>query len=133
MQSAVKLGSRPERIALAFQSLSRHPGPPSKNNNLPYISIGYGGESVSQPPLKDKVLTTFLDQNPPFELRPENGVSPPTKACNAVFRDWGRGRLPSEGKGHTFRIVSGAPAFSLFYNAICAPRAETPVLSHSSE
>ena len=30
-------------------------------------------ESVSQPPLKDKVFSTFLDQNPPFELRPEWG------------------------------------------------------------
>jgi len=28
-----------------------------------------GGESVSQSPLKDKALSTFLDQNPPFELR----------------------------------------------------------------
>ena len=36
-----------------------------------------GEESVSQPPLKDKVFSAFLDQNPPFELRPENGVSPP--------------------------------------------------------
>src|SRR6267154_4600207 len=34
-------------------------------------------ERVSvNPPLKDKVFSTFLDQNPPFELRPENGVSP---------------------------------------------------------
>jgi hypothetical protein len=31
------------------------------------------------------------------------------------------------------RIVSGAPTFSLFYKAICAPRAETAVLSPSSE
>jgi hypothetical protein len=28
-----------------------------------------GGERVSQPPLKDKAFSTFLDQNPPFELR----------------------------------------------------------------
>jgi hypothetical protein len=34
-----------------------------------------GGESVSQPPLKNKAFSTFLDQNPPFEQRPENGVS----------------------------------------------------------
>jgi hypothetical protein len=71
-------------------------------------TIGYkeeqrcGGESVSQPLLKDKVFSIFLDQNPPFEQRPENGVLPPTKACNAAFRDWWRRRLPSEGKGHTF-------------------------------
>jgi hypothetical protein len=25
--------------------------------------------------LKDKAFSTFLDQNPPFELRPENGIS----------------------------------------------------------
>lgn len=30
-----------------------------------------GGESVSQLPLKDKAFSTFLDQNPPFELRPK--------------------------------------------------------------
>jgi hypothetical protein len=32
-----------------------------------------GGESVSQSPLKDQAFSTFLDQNPPFELQPENG------------------------------------------------------------
>src|SRR5205085_1510843 len=52
-----------------------------------------GGESVSQSLLKDKAFSTLLDQNPPFEQRPENGVSPPTKACNAAFRDWWRRRL----------------------------------------
>ena len=35
-------------------------------------SSGYGGEGVSQSPLKDKAFSTFLDQNPPFEL-PEKG------------------------------------------------------------
>jgi hypothetical protein len=35
-----------------------------------------GGESVSQLPLKDKAFSTFLDQNPPFKLRPEKGGSP---------------------------------------------------------
>jgi hypothetical protein len=33
-----------------------------------------GGESVSQSPLKGKAFSTFLDQNPPFELPPENGI-----------------------------------------------------------
>jgi hypothetical protein len=33
-----------------------------------------GGESVSQSPLKDKAFSTFLEQNSPFELRPENGI-----------------------------------------------------------
>jgi hypothetical protein len=70
-----------ERITLAFQSLSRPEairGSPSKNNNLPYISIKYGGESVSQSPLKHKAFSTFLDldRNPPFELLPENAISP---------------------------------------------------------
>ena len=38
-------------------------------------TIGYrgeqcsGGEGVSQSPLKDKALSTFVDQNPPFQLR----------------------------------------------------------------
>jgi hypothetical protein len=35
-----------------------------------------GGESVSQSPLKDKAFSTFLDQNPPFELPPENEIPP---------------------------------------------------------
>jgi hypothetical protein len=54
----------------------------SKNNNLPYISIGYGGEGVSQSPLKDQAFSTFLDQNPPFELWPKNGISPSTLPPN---------------------------------------------------
>lgn len=33
-----------------------------------------GGESVSQSPLKDKASSIFRGQNPPFELRPKNGV-----------------------------------------------------------
>jgi hypothetical protein len=40
---------------------------------LRYISIGYGGESISQSSLKDQAFSTFLDQNPPFELPAENG------------------------------------------------------------
>jgi hypothetical protein len=35
-----------------------------------YGAVKYGsGESVSQSLLKDRVFSTFLDQNPPFELR----------------------------------------------------------------
>jgi hypothetical protein len=41
-----------------------------------------GGESVSQLPLKDKAFLTFLGQNPPFELRPKTGVSPPIFSWN---------------------------------------------------
>jgi hypothetical protein len=44
-----------------------------------------GGEGVSQSLLKDKAFSTFLDQNPPFELPPENGISPSTKACPAQW------------------------------------------------
>jgi hypothetical protein len=36
-----------------------------------------------QLPLKDNAFSTFLDQNPLFELRPEIGVSLPAKACSA--------------------------------------------------
>jgi len=41
-----------------------------------------GGESVSQLPLKDRAFSTFLDQNQTLELRPENGISPPTFSWN---------------------------------------------------
>jgi hypothetical protein len=34
-----------------------------------------GGEEVSQCPLKDKAFSTSLGQNPPLELRPENGIA----------------------------------------------------------
>jgi hypothetical protein len=44
-----------------------------KNQKTSLESIGYGGESVSQSPLKDQAFSTFLDQNPPFELPPEMG------------------------------------------------------------
>jgi hypothetical protein len=33
-----------------------------------------GGESVSQSPLKVQAFSAFLEQNPPFELPPENGI-----------------------------------------------------------
>jgi hypothetical protein len=41
-----------------------------------------GGGSVSQSPLKDQAFSTFLDQNPRFELPPENGISPPIFSWN---------------------------------------------------
>jgi hypothetical protein len=59
------------------------------------------GESVSQPPLKDQAFSTFLDQNPPFELPPvqrsrtmgssagnpsQSGAITGTKECGSV--DW---------------------------------------------
>ncbi len=67
-----------------------------------YLSRMRGGESVSQSPLKDRAFSTFQDQNPPFELRRKMGFRLRQKPVMAVFRDWWRGRLPSEGKGHTF-------------------------------
>jgi hypothetical protein len=42
-----------------------------------------GGESVSQSPLKDKVFSIFLGQNPPIEPRPKMGFRLPTKAGSA--------------------------------------------------
>ena len=47
-------------------------------------TIGYGGEQcsggegVSQPPLKDKAFFTFVNQNPPFELRPKTAFRLPS-------------------------------------------------------
>jgi hypothetical protein len=49
-----------------------------------------GGEGVSQSPLKDNAFSTLLDQNPPFELPPENGVL----RHNAPFH---RGRIRKAG------------------------------------
>src|SRR5258708_2602932 len=43
-----------------------------------------GGEGVSQPPLKDKVFSTFLDQNPPFELRPRRCDCAPDTVSSAI-------------------------------------------------
>jgi len=40
------------------------------------LSANDGGEGASQSPLKDRAFLTLLDQNPPLELRPENGISP---------------------------------------------------------
>lgn len=81
----------------------------------------YGGESVSQSSLKDQVFSTFPDQNPPFELPPEwnfafdKSLSRPMdghrQQCHQATSErqiavaplsLGRGRLPSEGEGHTF-------------------------------
>jgi hypothetical protein len=52
---------------------------------LDTVEKQFGGESVSQSLLKDKAFSTFLNQNPPFELPPENGISPSTKACAAQW------------------------------------------------
>jgi hypothetical protein len=77
--SAVKLGSRPNFRTdhAGFPNPvppGSNPGAIIENENLPDVSKGAGGEGVSQSPLKDKAFSTFLDQNPPLELRPENGI-----------------------------------------------------------
>jgi hypothetical protein len=72
-----------------------------KQNSL-YILIGSGGESVSQSPLKDQAFSIFLDQNPPFELPPENGISPYISLSrpmavidNSAIKRLAKGKLPS--------------------------------------
>jgi hypothetical protein len=63
----------------------------------------YGGESGSQSSLKDQAFSTFLDQNPPFELPPENGISPSTKACPVQWTviDYSATKRLAKGKLHT--------------------------------
>ncbi len=74
-----------ERITPALQTLSHPevvPGSTIEKQSLRYISIGHGGESVRQSPLKDKAFSTFLNQNLPFELRlprPEPRYRPGSK------------------------------------------------------
>jgi hypothetical protein len=73
--SVVKLGSRPN-FRTDHAGFPK-PVPPrsspgvNRRKTQHYISIGYGGEGVSQSPLKDQAFSTFLDQNPPFELPPK--------------------------------------------------------------
>ncbi len=59
-----------ERIKLAFQTLSRSE---AIRGSTIDISIGSGGEGVSQSPLKGRTFSTFQGQNPPFELRRKMG------------------------------------------------------------
>ena len=62
----------------------------------------YGGEGVSQSPLKDKAFSTFLDRNPPFELT-KKGDFAFDKACpdqwpvidNSAIKRLAKGKLPS--------------------------------------
>jgi hypothetical protein len=104
--SALKLGSRPNLRTdhASFPTLSRPEaiqGSVIEKQKLPYISISYGGESVSQSPLKDKAFSALLDQNPPFELRPEKGVRLIAANHDLQTKD--------------VRIVSGAPKKSGAY------------------
>jgi hypothetical protein len=86
--------------------------------NLPYISIGYGGESVSQSPLKRKAFLTFLGQNPPFELRRKLAFRLQSwliqvLAQPSIQQDWLASAFRRQ-RSH------GSPAF-LLYSWICAP------------
>ena len=56
-----------------MSGISRNAGRSASNGT----TIKWTEESVSQLPLKDKAFLTFPDQNPPFELQPKAGVSPP--------------------------------------------------------
>jgi hypothetical protein len=93
-------------ITPTFQTLSR----PEiirvstiENEKLPYISTTYGGESVSQSPLKDQAFSTFLDQNPPFELRPKMGFAfrqwPSTSTTGKDWRTPETLHLPAKSEG----------------------------------
>jgi hypothetical protein len=55
-----------------------------------------GGESVSQPRLKDKAFSTFLRQNPPFELRPEMAFRRRLKKGNSRPKSRATGRQLKE-------------------------------------
>jgi hypothetical protein len=76
-------------------------------------TIGYrgeqccGGESVSQSPLKDKAFSTFLDQNPPFEL-PQKRNSALDKS---LFRPMARHRQHRH-QATSERQIAGAPLSS---------------------
>jgi hypothetical protein len=83
MPGLLQFGGEPARVAASqlwrrFSERFHRGSPPKRPREA-------GGESVSQSLLKDKAFSTFLDQNPPFELRPENGISPSTKACAAQW------------------------------------------------
>jgi hypothetical protein len=56
--------------------------------------LQYGGEAVSQFPWKDQAFPTFLDQNPPFGLRPEMGFRARQSPSGFNFRR--RSTEPSE-------------------------------------
>jgi hypothetical protein len=73
-----------------------------------------GGEGDSQSPLKDRAFSIFLDQNPPLELRPENGISPLTKARpaqwlvtdNSAIKRLAKGKLPSHRSAWSVGVYS---------------------------
>jgi hypothetical protein len=89
-------------------------------------SSATGGEGVSQSPLKDKAFSTFLGQNPPFELRRKLAFR--LQSFHEIHRgssNWTNLSISVGGgqqdglafalrrqRSHV-RIVSGAPAFAM--------------------
>jgi hypothetical protein len=129
-QSAVKLGSRSNfRTDHAGFTNPARPeaigGQPSKNRHLHYISIGYGGESVSQPPLKDKAFSTFLGQNPPFKPRPKMGFRSRQEPVQPMAH-----HRPQRHQATSERQIAGAPlglfAVQLLGNPIAANPSSDP-------
>ena len=105
-------------------------------------TIGYrgeqcsGGEGVSQSPLKDKTFSSFLGENPPFELRRNmefrlqsfHGIhrgSSKYRPNTSIFhrrRTAGSiGVCPPKAKATRSNRV-GSASFSLFCSAVCALR-----------
>src|SRR5260221_11443322 len=103
--------------------------------------MGYGGERVSQLPLKDKAFLTFLGQNPPFELRPKTGGSPPIFSWNPSRlisisvgggqQGWSAFALRSQ-RSHG-RMVSGASFFVCLQRDMRAQPESSVVLNSGEE
>ena len=123
-----------ERITLGFQTLSCpeviRGSTIEKHKFTLYFNRIWRRECQSTR-IEDKAFLIFLGQNPPFELRPKTGVSPPIFSWNpswliqilanpSISVGGGqqvRWRLLSEGKGHTFescRVRQYYQAFSKF-------------------
>ena len=120
-------------VGFAFESYSRM---------LWNRKIGYGGElwrggeGVSQSPLKDKTFSSFLGENPPFELRRNmefrlqsfhgihRGSSKYRPNTSIFHRRWTAGSIsvcPPKAKATRSNHV-GSASFSLFCSAVCALR-----------
>jgi hypothetical protein len=92
------------RLSTGFQNGSRSlskSGPAQNNPGINHFNMIWRRECQSI--LKDKAFSPFLDQNPPSELPPENGISPSTNACpaqwpvidNSAIKRQAKGKLPS--------------------------------------
>jgi hypothetical protein len=63
-------------------AMAHHAIPVASDGSGLTSALCAGGQGVSQPSLKDRAFSTFLDQNPPFELRPEFASD------RSLFRQW---------------------------------------------